>query len=121
MFALGFAEVLVLALMSGGMASADLVSLVQPQHYFQARKIDVSIDRMVDIANTEPKDAKAQIMQLTALRYLADETEAFKKAPNYATNRQALEAIAQGKKAQDPLGFAQDYANRVLARLVLGE
>jgi hypothetical protein len=93
------------------------VSLVQPKHYFQARQIDASIDKLIDYAGDEPKDAKTQIVQLTALRYLADEADTLKKAPKYAAHRQTLEAIAAGKKAQDPLGFAKDYASRVLHKL----
>ncbi len=117
MIGLGFAEMLVLALVSGGMNSTDLVALLPPAHYFQSRQIQVSIDRMIDIALTEPTTPKAQIMQLTALRYLADETDNIKKANNYATNRDAIEQIAQGKKANDPAGFAKEYAQRVLLKL----
>ena len=117
MMAMGFAEVLMLALLSGGTNSNDLISLVQPAHYFRTRQIEVSIDKMVSYASEEPKDAKTQIVQLTALRYLADEAEALKKAPNYAAHRQTLEAIAAGKKGRDSLGFAEDYASRVLLKL----
>ena len=117
MFGLGFAEVMVLALLAGGMNNTDLVALVEPQHYFESRQVKVSIDSMIDLALAEPKDGKAQIMQLTALRYLANEADALKKSANYASNRQALEQIAQGKKAQDKLGFAREYAERVLDKL----
>src|ERR1035438_1760029 len=48
---------------------------------------------------------------------MADEADAFKKAPNYATNREAIELIAQGKKAQDKVGFAKEYAQRLLDKL----
>jgi hypothetical protein len=117
MMAFGFAEILVLALMSGGINSADLVDLVQPTHYFQYRQWEPSVDKMADLAGEDPKDAKGQIAQLTCLRYLVDETAALKKSPRYAEHRKALEAIAQGNKAQDSLGFAKDYANRVLLKL----
>jgi hypothetical protein len=117
MFGFGFAEVMMLALLAGGMNNTDLATLVEPQHYFEARQVKVSIDSMIDVALTEPKDGKAQIMQLTALRYLSDEADALKKSANYATNRQALEQIAQGKKAQDKLGFAREYAERLLDKL----
>ena len=113
----GFAEVLVLAVLSGGTTSTDLVALVQPKHYFEYRQFEPSIDKMVDLAGEDPKDAKTQITQLTSLRYLADESAALKKSPKYAAHRQALEEIAAGKKAQDPEGFAKDYANRVLMKL----
>ena len=39
------------------------------------------------------------------LRHLTDESVAFKKASNYASNREAIELIAQGKRAQDKLGI----------------
>src|ERR1022692_3768457 len=95
----GFAEVLVLAVLSGGTTSTDLVALVQPKHYFEDRQFEPSIDKMVDLAGEDPKDAKTQITQLTSLRYLADESAALKKSPKYAAHRQALEEIAAGKKA----------------------
>jgi hypothetical protein len=117
MIGIGFAEILVLALMSGGMNSTDLAELIQPAHYFATRRIEPTNDRLIDIVITEPKTAKAQIMQLTALRFIADEADRFKKAKNYPTNREAIEEIAQGKRAQDAQGFAQEYAKRVLAKL----
>ena len=117
MVGFGFAEILVLAVMSGGMTSADLVAMVPTSQYFQARQIEVSIDKMAELASRDPKDAKTQIQQLLALRHLADESDSLKKAPTYAAHRQLLEQIAAGKRAQDSLGFAQDYARRVLAKL----
>jgi hypothetical protein len=117
MMMMGFAEILMLALLSGGTNSTDLVDLIQPKHYFESRQMEPSVDKMADLAGEEPKDAKGQIVQLTSLRYLADEIEALKKSPRYAEHRKSLEAIAQGKKAQDSLGFAKDYATRVLLKL----
>jgi hypothetical protein len=113
----GFAEMLILAVLSGGSGSTDLVAFVQPQHYFQSKGIELSAGRAVELARTEPKDGKSQIMQLTALRYLYDETEAMKKSPNYDAHRKAIEEIAHGKEAQDALGFAKEYATRVLMKL----
>ena len=113
----GFAELLVLVLLTGGMNDTDLVAMVQPKAYFESRQIRLSIDSMIDIAIREPKDNKAQIMQLSALRYLTDESVAFKKADNYASNREAIEEIAQGKRAQDKAGFAKEYAQRMLDKL----
>src|ERR1043165_213396 len=117
MVAMGFAEILILVLVSGGMTNADLVALIPPQHYFEARQIELTIDKMAEFANKEPKDAKTQIMQLTALRSLADESAKLKKAPKYQVHRQMLEQIAQGKQAQDTLGFAKEFAARVLMKL----
>jgi hypothetical protein len=112
-----FAQTLMLALFAGGVNDTDLVTLIQPKQYFEARQVRISIDSMIDIAITEPKDNKTQVRQLTALRYLTDESDAFKKASNYATNREAIEEIAQGKRAQDKAGFAKEYAQRMLDKL----
>jgi hypothetical protein len=117
MMVFGFAEILALALLTGGMNDTDLVAMVQPKAYFESRQIRLSIDSMIDVAIREPKDNKAQIMQLSALRYLTDESVAFKKADNYASNREAIEEIAQGKRAQDKAGFAREYAQRMLDKL----
>ncbi len=121
MAAFGFMEILVLALLSGGASSTDLVALIPPEHYFKSRDIEISPARAVELANMDPKTPKAQIMQLTALRYLFDETEALKKSPRYLGHRQAIEPIAQGKNAQDGLGFAKEYAQRVLRKLDAGK
>ncbi len=117
MAAFGFAEILMLAILSGGFTSADIVTLVQPKHYFQTRQIEISVDKAIDYAGDEPKTAKTQIVQLSALRYLADESDSLLKSPRYAAHRKTLEHIAAGKKAADPQGFAQDYASRVLMKL----
>jgi len=117
MLAVSFVEVLMMAILSGGSGSTDLVAMMQPRQYFESRQIEPSIDKMVDLANDEPKNAKTQIVQLNALRYLADESDSLKKSANYAAYRQQLEAIAKGTKAQDAQSFAKDYANRVLQKL----
>jgi hypothetical protein len=117
MMASGFGAILVMALLSSGSTNTDLVALIQPKHYFQTREVAVSIDKMMELATSDPKDSKTQVMQLTALRYLTDETEALKRDANFAAHRQVLEQIAKGKKANDSLGFAADYAGRLLAKL----
>jgi hypothetical protein len=117
MLAVSFVEVLMMAILSGGSGSTDLVAMMQPRQYFESRQIEASIDKMMDLANDEPKNAKTQIVQLNALRFLADESDNLKKSANYAAYRQQLEAIARGTKAQDAQGFAKDYANRVLQKL----
>jgi len=117
MVAMGFAEVVMLALLGGGINSTDLVALVQPTHYFQTRQIDATFDKLIELAGREPKDAKTQIQQLVALRHLADESDKLKKTANYGAYRAVLEQIASGKKGADPSAFAQDYAQRVLVKL----
>jgi len=108
---------LLAAFLSGGMSSTDVASIVQPTHYFQTREIEISIDKMIELASRAPNDPKTQIQQLVALRHLADESDKLKKAANYAGHRQTLEKIAQGKLAADTFGFASDYAARVLRKL----
>lgn len=117
MIGLGFAEILMLALLGGGFNSTDLVAIVPPAHYFQSRNIDTSFGKMIELASLEPKDARTQVQQLVALRHLAEEAEKLKKDAGYASHRAALEAIAKGKKGVDPSQVAQEYAQRVLDKL----
>jgi hypothetical protein len=117
MFFFGPGIFFVFAVMTGGTSSTDLIALVQPKHYFQYRDWEPSIDKMVDIAFEDPKDAKAHVAQLTCLRYLADESAALKKSAKYADQRKMLEVIAKGERAQDEVGFAKEYAQRVLDKL----
>jgi hypothetical protein len=58
MMAFGFMEILMFALMSGGINSADLVDLVQPTHYFQYRQWEPSADKMADLAGEDPTSSK---------------------------------------------------------------
>jgi hypothetical protein len=117
MVSFGFAEILVLAVLGGGINSTDLVALVPPTHYFQTRNIDTSFAKMIELAGRDPKDPKTQVQQLVALRHLADEAEKFKKDANYAAHRAVLEQIASGKKGADKSAFAQDFAQKVLAKI----
>ena len=84
----GFAEVLVLAVMTGGTASTDLVDLIHPTHYFAARDMEPSVDKMADMAGEEPKNAKASVLQLTSLRYFS------RMKPWLSRNRRAMPSIA---------------------------
>lgn len=111
-----FAAILLL-LLSGGMNTTDLVEMAQPGDFFKSRQIEPTVDQLLDLAIADPTTGQAQIRQLMALRQIAVDADNFKKAKNYATNRMALEEVAEGKRAQDPLGFAQEYARRALARL----
>jgi hypothetical protein len=116
MAAIGLWEVLLL-LLAGGGGLPDLAWAVDPGDYFASRQVDLTIDKMVGLAGQDPKDPKTQVMQLLALRYLEANGEKLKQAPRYAVHRQTLEAIASGNRAQDPQGFAREYARRVLARV----
>jgi hypothetical protein len=99
---------------SAGLPANDIVSLMQPEDYFKARKIDVSADKMVELAGKDPADGKTQIQQLLAIRWLGDNAAQAKKADGA---RALLEQLAEGKKAQDPHGFAKGHALQSLARM----
>jgi hypothetical protein len=101
------------ALGHGG-AGADLVSLLPTEAYFQSRRIPLNIENFLDLASTDPKDGKAQIFQLMALRALAEKPELIGKD---ATALRTIEKIANGEIARDRLGFSQDYARRTLLAL----
>jgi hypothetical protein len=105
---------LLLVMASGGGYPTDLASLIDVEAYFQSRKVDLTAAQMAVLAGKEPADAKAQIGQHLALRWLGDHPDAVKADPK---TRALIEAIAQGKTAQDPQEFARDYAKRALARL----
>jgi hypothetical protein len=113
-FATSWFGFLLLAATLGGSFPSDLVSLIDPDAYFRSRNIQVTAAQMAALAGKAPADAKDQIRQLLAIRWLGDHPEAVK---NDKTNRPLLDEIAQGKKAQDPHGFARDYAQRALAQL----
>ncbi len=117
MAGMGAPEMLAMLLFIGGLTGIDSVAIIDPVQYFTARQVDVSIDKMAGLAAAAPKDAKGQVMQLLALRYLADNADKLKKADRYAAHRKLLEQIAAGKEAQDPQGFAKEYAAAVLDRL----
>jgi hypothetical protein len=109
-------EALLLIILGTGQP-VDLASFVSPQDYFQGRGIEVTTVKMLEIAGRQPKNAKEEVEQLLALRVLGHsrETVANDKKLNEAVA--LLEPIAQGKKAQDPFGFARDYAGWALTRL----
>lgn len=117
MVGIGMMEVLLMLFMTGGAMSTDLVSVIPAPAYFKSRGIDINLEKAVELAGKDPETGKAQIAQLLALRYLADESAKLKGSPNIDRHRQTLTEIATGKKAQDPQGFAKDYAAQVLARI----
>jgi hypothetical protein len=117
MAGLGAAELLVLLMLSMGGGSPDLISLIPAEGYFQSRGIALSVPKMIELAGKVPVDGKTQTAQLLALRFLASDAAKLKKDNDYARAVDLLEQIAQGKKAQDKLGFAKEYATAALARL----
>jgi hypothetical protein len=109
----GITEILFLLALAGG-GSKDLVSFVDAKDYFQARDIEVKVDKMVELAGKTPADAQASVSQLLAIRWLGDHPAEVKKAKGA---RETLQQIAAGKKGKDSTGFARDYAGRALAKL----
>src|SRR5262249_2307361 len=57
---------------------------------------------------------EAQIKQLMALRYLAEQPDLIKKAKDKTEALTTLGKIAKGELANDKQGFAKEYATRVL-------
>lgn len=108
--------ILLMGMLSGGQGT-DLLALVQPEEYFKARGLDMTVAKMAELAGKEPTDGKSQVAQLLALRALAEEPAEVKADKNFAAILRLVEQIAEGKTAQDSLGFSKEYAGRTLARL----
>jgi hypothetical protein len=87
----------------------DYLTLLNADEYFQARQIATKPANMQELATTEPVDARTQVRQLLAIRWLGEH--------KVEQARGTLEKIAQGWVAQDPEGFASDYAKRALGQL----
>src|ERR1700679_3092819 len=104
---------LFLLMSAGGGLPNDLVSWLKPEDYFQSRKIDVSADKMLALADNAPMDGKSSLQQQLALRWLGDNLAETKKLKNA---RAILEHLAAGKKG-GPQGFASEAARRTLALL----
>jgi hypothetical protein len=98
----------------GGNVTNDLVSLIDADTYFKSRRIEANAGGLAELARKDPANAKAQISQLLALRWLGEHPDAVKKDPQI---RALLQNVAEGKTAQDPLGFARHYARRALAQV----
>jgi hypothetical protein len=114
---MAFPELAMLMLFLGGPAGTDSLTIIDPVQYFTSRQVDVSIDKMASLAAEAPRDAKTQVRQLLALRYLTDHADKLKQADRYTAHHKLLVEIAAGKTAQDPQAFAKEYAEMVLARL----
>ena len=114
---MSFSTLLIFLMSLTGNTANDIVSNLPVQDYFQSRNIDVTIEKMMELAARDPVDAKTSLQQLLALRVLGEDPAKVKKAGNLAQNVKILEEIAAGKKAQDKLGFAKEYAGWALARI----
>jgi hypothetical protein len=120
MIGLGSIEMVVLLALFTGGGDLDIVSTLPAKEYFKARDVEISAERLMDLASQTPDTGKKQIAQLMALNLLANDTNLLKNAGKAAEYRKTLEDIAQGKKANDSSGFAAEYARRTL-RALTGE
>jgi hypothetical protein len=112
-----FIAVTAMGLLGGlgrGAAGGDVVSLLPTDTYLQSRRIPLNIENLERLARTEPKTGKAQILQLMALRALAETPELVKKN---STALGTIEKIARGELARDRLGFSEEYGRRTLLAL----
>src|SRR5262245_31213657 len=107
-------SLLIVMLFGASGVSTDSVALLDAADYFKSRAIEVKVDKLLDVAGKDPTDGKTQVAQLLAIRWLGEHPDEAKKDRN---TRALLEQIAGGKKAQDPQGFAREYAQRALAQL----
>jgi hypothetical protein len=108
------AGVFFLAVSTAGGAPTDLVSLIDGPDYFKARSIEVSADKMAELAGKGPSEGQTSVAQLLAIRWLGEHPA---EAKQVRGAREGLQKIAEGDRAKDPQGFARDYARRALARL----
>jgi hypothetical protein len=99
---------------SGANLPHDLLSIVDADDYFKAHNIEVNADALVQLVGKDPEDTKGQVAQLLALRWLGEHPAQARKVNNA---RSTVQQIADGKKAQDQLGFSRDYARKALALL----
>jgi hypothetical protein len=114
MIAISPMEALVLIVLSTGGGSNDVVSFLNPEAYFKMHGIKPGVEQMTELAGKDPTEPKTQVAQLLAIRWLGSHAEEAKKSDKA---RALLAQIAEGKKANDPYGFARDNAQRALARI----
>ena len=79
---------LMLALGAGGQFS-DVASLISPEDYYRSRNVALDAKQLRQLAANEPKDGKAQLQQLLALRVLAAD-------PDKVRNDQAVLQLLRG-------------------------
>jgi hypothetical protein len=101
-------------LLGFGSNSRDLVSYLNPDDYFASRKVDVRVEKLLELAAKSPETGKDQVMQLLAIRKLVANPDTARKDERV---RDLLTQILERKKGKDRLGFAEEYARQALARL----
>jgi hypothetical protein len=108
---------LMLALGAGG-PFTDVASLLSPEAYFRSRNVELTIPNLLQRVSAVPKDGKAELQQLLAIRLLVVDPD---EVRNNKEVRQVLQDVAAGKQGQDRFGFAKQYAGWALARLTGGK
>jgi hypothetical protein len=110
-----FLSVLLLLGLGGLGMPSDLLSLIDPDAYFRAREVPVTVAKMLELAGKEPSDAKGEVAQLLAIHMLGEEPDEVQKDKEGIVK--VLQPLAQGKQAGDKHGFVRSYARRTLGRL----
>jgi hypothetical protein len=87
----------------------DLLGLVDPEDYFQTRHITTAPSTMEKLAQSRPGDARSEVAQLLAIRWLGDH--------RIRAARQTLQQLAHPEPAEDPHGSVRAYARRALAQI----
>lgn len=111
-------EMLLLMVMSlGGGGANDIVSVIPAKSYLTGRGIELSADKLMELAAQAPDSGKNQIQQLMALSYLASDIDLLKKSPKAKQHVAMLVNIGHHNTANDDNGFAAEYARKALAAL----
>jgi hypothetical protein len=114
MVAMGAMEILLL-LGIGGALPGDLLSLIDAETYFRARQVPITVEKMLELAGTQPTDPKGKVARLLAIRMLGQEPAEVQKEKQAIVK--VLEPLAQQKLGQEAHGFTALYARRTLQRL----
>ena len=87
----------------------DLLTLIDADMFFQSRQIPAEEDQLRKLAASQPVNAKGQVAQLLAIRWLGTH--------QVQSTHETLAGIARRNATSDPFGFAREYAERALASL----
>lgn len=111
-----FGGLLILAAMltANGNVATDLLSLMDAEDYLSSRQVALKPADLARVAGEVPRDAKAEVIQLLAIRWLGEHAGEVKEV---ARVREVLRDVADGKRGRDELGFAPEYAAWALARV----
>jgi hypothetical protein len=97
-----------------GMPS-DLLSAIEPDAYFRSRQVSVTVAKMLELAGTQPSEAKGEVARLLAIRMLGEEPDEVQKEKQAIVK--VLQPLAEGKGPGDKHSFVRRYARRTLDRI----